>query len=302
VQKGWSILFGVVLFGAFAMFAVAPFVNWWLPRDISTYGHETDFLFFLILGMTGFFFVLCSVIQVWCMWRYAGRPGHKGFYTHGSHKLEMFWTLVPAVLLLVIAFAQVRAWANIKYQSRMPDPEQVFEVSARQFEWRVRYPRAHKLQELVGSWKSDPKATEGWVRSAQSDDVQVVNEVHVWKGAKVRFFLKTRDVLHSFFLPNMRLKQDAVPGKTIPVWFEATRSNTQKQGGRWVDGYDPDSKQFDVRTQIWELACAELCGWGHTRMAGRLYVHETKEDFDQWLEQAAAEQDRRTLATAENRQ
>src|SRR5262249_36554865 len=154
---------------------------------------------------------------------------------HNQHRVELAWTIVPAGILLYIAIAQVGAWERIKYQSRMPQPDgktQQMEVSARQFEWRVRYPSPERMT----AWESDPQRALDFAKNTHEDDVWLVNEVHVWKDNKVLVHLGTRDVLHSFYQRELRLKQDAVPGKIIPVWFEATKANTTKEGGRWVDG------------------------------------------------------------------
>jgi cytochrome c oxidase subunit 2 len=283
VHKFWSILFGAVLGASALLFIVAPFVGWWLPKDVCSFGPKVDGLFYLILAITGIAFIGTEVILVYALWRFPAQPGQKSLYTHGHHRLELFWTAIPAVILLFIAFAQVMAWSDIKYQSRMPDPDQVFEVSARQFEWRFRYPGPGELEKLTTDWKGKGAgAAAKWEQVRNYDDVQVVNQVHTWKGAKVRMYLKTKEVLHSFFLPNLRIKQDALPGKTIPVWYEATEANRRwdKDKEQWLD--DPDN--------AWELACAELCGWGHYKMRGRLYVYETKADFERWLEQAAKKQ------------
>src|SRR5262249_22712955 len=154
--------------------------------------------------------------------------------------LEMLWTVVPALILLFIAFAQVSTWADIKYQARMPVPDQVFEVTGRQFEWRFRYPTAEQNAEMLKGWKlgEESRAAGDWQREPQPDDVHLVNEVHTWKTAKVRFYLKSRDVIHSFFLPNMRIKQDALPGKIIPVFFDTAGqdavANCRKVGDEWV--------------------------------------------------------------------
>src|SRR5205823_3127756 len=148
-----------------------------------------------------------------------------------------------------------------------------------------RYPAADLLEEMTGNekWKSaGGKVAASWEQRGQFDDVHVVNEVHVWKGAKVRMYLKTRDVLHSFFLPNLRIKQDALPGKTIPVYFDATEANCE---------YDETTKTWQfLKDKDWELACAELCGWGHYKMRGHLYVHKDKNDYLRWLKQAADKQ------------
>jgi cytochrome c oxidase subunit 2 len=267
---------------------LSPLLGWKLPENAASYGPKVDGLFHLILAVTGIAFVLTEVILVWGMWRYVGRPGQKSPYIHGHHKLEMIWTAVPAIILLFIAFAQVSAWADIKYQSRMPDPDLVFEVSARQFEWRFRYPTAELLDEMTGSgrWKSTGKDVAAkWEKNPHMDDVRATNEVHIWKDANVRMYLKTRDVLHSFFLPNLRIKQDALPGKTIPVYFDAK----DMKGGNCK--YDEATKTWKfLPDKEWELACAELCGWGHYKMRGHLYIHETKEDYLRWLKQAAEAQ------------
>src|SRR5262249_28337948 len=155
------------------------------------------------------------------------------------------------------------------------------EVSARMFEWRTRYP-APDLQTGKIPRGED---LHNWADNRHADDIHGVNEIHVYKNVKVKVYLKTRDVIHSFYLPNLRLKQDALPGKTIPVWFEVNDYNTipvDKNGKRvkpgdkmpidhWVDGFDendPEKYGVDAKTgkyshpeQVWELACAELCGW-----------------------------------------
>ncbi len=124
--KVWSVLFGAVLLAEFGLFLAAPFIpGWWLPANVSPFGWDVDWLFYLILGMTGFFFVLTEVMLVYNMWAFSHEEGRKSEYTHGSHRLEMFWTAIPAVLLIFIAVVQIRTWENIKYQASMPKPDQV---------------------------------------------------------------------------------------------------------------------------------------------------------------------------------
>jgi cytochrome c oxidase subunit 2 len=314
VQKWWSFLFGAVMLAAVLLFVIAPFAGWWLPKNVSTYGPKVDRLFYLILAITGFFFILVESLLVYFMYTYAGQPGRREhefghhyaekrvFWTsffksiarpvtaviHDQHRLELFWTAVPAAILLYIAIAQIGTWEEIKYQSRMPRPNQKpqqMEVSARQFEWRIRYPSPERMADM----DANPDAARSFAGPPHQDDVWVVNEVHTWQGQQVLVHLRTRDVIHSFYLPNLRLKQDALPGKTIPVWFEVKEANTIPQGDRWVDGVDPSTGKQDP-TMVWELACAELCGWGHYKMLGRLYVHQDRNDFLAWLRHAQSEQ------------
>jgi cytochrome c oxidase subunit II len=288
VQKWWGVYFGAVLGAITVLCLAAPFCGWWLPQNVASYGGEVDLLFYVILGLTGFFFLLTEGLLVYAMWRYGHKEGQKAQYVHGNHKLELLWTAVPAVLLLFIAFAQVSVWDKIKYQGSMPTPDEVVQVTARQWEWRIRYPAPGKKDggETVFV-PGDAGRIAAWAESPDIDDVHVVNELHTWKGANVKVYLKTNDVIHSFFLPNLRLKQDALPGKTIPMWFRATESNTR------LDVADRCEEPADP-TKRWEISCAELCGGSHYRMRGRLYVHESKEDYENWLRITMHDQQRRT--------
>ena len=296
MQKFWSVLFGATMLGALLLFIVAPFVGWWLPKDVSTFGGGIDALYYLILAITGFFFILTEAILVIALWRFAGQAGRKSKYQHGNHTLEVVWTVVPGVVLLVLAVVQINVWAQVKFRKNMPAPDAVtqqMEVTARQWEWRVRYPSSARMQ----AWEKNPQLAQDFGSSPHEDDLHMVNEIHVWKGtpdkdAKVLVHLKTQDVIHSFFLPNARLKQDALPGKTIPVWFAVTEHNSEFDPNlkRWVEigGYEKGKPRRP--DMIWELACAEFCGTRHSMMRGKLYVHKDKADFLAWLKQAEAEQ------------
>lgn len=314
MQKLWSVLFGAVLLLALGLFLIAPSLGWGLPKNVALYAEKIDHLYYLILGLTGFFFVLCSVIFVYNLYCFGHQPGKKSQYSHGNHKLEVFWTAVPGGILVFLAFTQINTWNIFKLQSRMPTPDIVVETSARQFEWRFRYPNSNEMEQWLAHWdrplpgssKNGEQLAREWSTAPQANDIHTVNELHVWKQVKegekgengrVRLYLKTRDVIHSFFQRELRVKQDALPGKTIPVWFAATEANTRRVGDQWEDGwrYDEAKKGWvkDPRN-IWEIACAELCGWGHTRMKGRLYVHESRNDFLEWLKDAEKRQNAHT--------
>jgi len=259
VGKFWSFLFLLVPVLGVACFAVAPWYQHWLPRDISQHGHTIDHLFYFILWLTGVVFVITEGAMFWFLWRYDSRGrANPVKYTHGSHGLEIVWTVVPAAVLLFIAIYQMNAWADSKIRNPAAGPDGILgtaddmpptlEVTGRQFEWRLRYPGLKPNSKL-----GDP------------DNIFVVNDLHLPVNEEILIDLKSADVLHSFFLPNARVKQDAVPGMKIPVWFRLTETGT------------------------YDLVCAELCGWGHYKMKGRLTV-ESREDFDKWLAQKYREQ------------
>jgi cytochrome c oxidase subunit II len=285
VQKLWGVLFGIVMLAAALLFAVAPMVQgWWLPLNIASYGGQIDNLFYLILAITGFFFILTEAILVYAMIKYAGEPGRKAAYVHGHHNLEVVWTVIPGAILLFIALWQINVWAEVKYYKNMPRPDEKplqVEVTARQWEWRLRYASPARMERIDGS----PEEFRAFGATPHEDDVHVVNEIHTWQKNKVLVTLKTRDVLHSFFIPHARIKQDALPGKAIPVWFDAEKFNTVRQGDKWVDGINPDTGKSDPE-YVWELACAEFCGTRHSLMRGKVYVHKDKADFLDWLKSA----------------
>ncbi len=324
MQKYWSVVFAIVILLCLGMTVLAPAVGgWWLPLMVSSFGGEVDNLFYLILWITAAFFALTEALLVYAMWKYSHVPGRKAAFIHGNHTLEQLWTAVPAIILVLIAVLQIGTWENIKYHTRMPKPDgktQQMEVTARQWEWRIRYPSPESYERWADT--SDDKArtdAEHWGEAAHFDDVHLVNEVHVWthdkqadpddkEPQKILIHLRTRDVIHSFFLPNMRLKQDALPGKTIPVWFQAEDYNTAKnEAGQWQDGYAPKKEQwarYNAKTgewthldRIWDLACAEFCGSRHSMMKGKLYVHKDRADFLEWLRTAAKAQNARQASS-----
>jgi cytochrome c oxidase subunit II len=238
-------LLATLLFLALLVLGVWTFVDadnhgWWLPANVSSYGGEIDHLFYVILWMVAFFFVLTEAILVWCVFAYSSKKKGKSTFTHGNHKLELFWTGVPALLLLAIAFLQMKVWAEVKFKDNFPDGPPLAEVYASQFDWRFRYP-----------------GDDG--RFGTMDDIENAYEMVVPVGEPVKFDLRSRDVIHSFFVPLFRVKQDAMPGMTIPVWFEAQEEGT------------------------YDLVCAELCGWGHYKMAGRVRV-VSRPAYEKWLE------------------
>jgi cytochrome c oxidase subunit 2 len=314
VQKGWSFFFGAVLLAELVSLVISPAMGWWLPENISTYGGSVDLLFYVILGFTGFFFILTEAILVYNMYAFAYREGHRAQYVEGNHRLELAWTIVPAAILLYIAYVQIETWAEIKYQSRTPTPDQVVTVTAHQWEWRMRYfpgeekkqkddktPEGDKAPEKVYQHRPmmDGNYDDGHARAwgagdGEFDDLHGVNELHTWKGANVKIFLKTRDVIHSFFLPNLRLKQDALPGKTIPMWFNATEANVEYIPGRGLiflnSGGLVGRDEPTRKDREFEITCAELCGGFHYRMRGQLYVHKDKESYEAWLAEAHKQQ------------
>ena len=237
-RAGW-----LALLGALAPALAGALPIWMkLPEGVSSYSADIDWLFRLILWITGVIFVIVEALLVYFVIRYRHREGRRAHYTHGNNRLEVIWTIVPAVICVVLALLSRRLWADIK--QRMPEDAMQVEVTAEQFAWNIRY--------------AGPDGKLG-----TADDILTLNQFHFPVGKKVVVTLHSKDVIHSFFLPEFRVKQDAVPGMTTKVWFDSARVGN------------------------WEISCAELCGLGHYRMKGFLTA-DAPEDFEKWLAEQAA--------------
>ncbi|MFQ5665698.1 MAG: cytochrome c oxidase subunit II [Candidatus Binatia bacterium] len=211
----------------------------WLPEDASTFGPQIDRLFYLIYYITGATFVLVTVLLVAFLVMYRHRDGRRATYTHGNSTLEIIWTVVPALILVMLAFMSEEQWSRIKKHA--PPADVQVRVTAKQFNWEVLYP-----------------GPDGKFDTA--DDYEVDNDLHVPVNKVVWVLLHSKDVIHSFFVPVLRLKQDALPGREIRVWFEATKPGQ------------------------YEIPCAELCGFGHSGMKGLLTVQDAA-DYEAWRKQ-----------------
>ncbi|MBI1927420.1 cytochrome c oxidase subunit II [Candidatus Poribacteria bacterium] len=214
----------------------------WLPENVSTFGADVDSLFYLIYYITAIVFVAVIATLIVFLIKYRFREGHKAEYIHGSTRLEIVWTAATTVIVFGLAMLSLPQWNKIKSPSKFPrNPDVVVQVTAKQFNWEVLYP--------------GPDTEFG-----TADDAEIENTVHVPVNKVVAVRLTSKDVIHSFFVPQLRLKQDALPGRFINLWFEATKP------GRY------------------EIPCAELCGFGHSGMLGYLEVH-TANDYAEWVKE-----------------
>lgn len=212
----------------------------WFPTAVSTYGAEIDGLFNIILVITGVIFVLVQTALIYFAVRYRHREGRKAFHIHSNLRAEAIWTVIPFLIVIYIAVISMGPWQRLRNVDRFPPAELEVVVAAKQFEWNVTYPGPDNV---LGT----------------DDDFTGRNLLHLPVDRVVWVHLVAEDVIHSFFLPDFRVKQDAMPGMRIPVWFEA------------------------MATGDYVLGCAELCGLGHYRMRGTVTVH-AEDEFDRWLQ------------------
>jgi len=216
----------------------------WLPEGISTYAPVIDRLFYVILAITGVAFLLVQGALLFFVIRYRRRPDRRAAYTHGNTMVEVVWTVIPSLILVGLAVYNQDVWARVR--GTPPSHTLEVEVQGEQFAWNVRYPGEDE-------------------RLHTDDDLVTINQMHLPVDETVLLHITAKDVIHSFFVPQFRVKQDATPGLTARMWIEATKTGN------------------------YEIACAELCGLGHYRMRGFLTI-ETPEAFRGWLSELQAEQ------------
>ena len=193
----------------------------WLPENVSTFGDEIDSLFYLLYYITGAAFLLVTVLMIVFLIVFRQREGRRAVYSHGNTTLEIIWTIIPAVVFIALSFMSVSSWGKIKAEA--PPSDFQVQVTGKQFNWEILYPGAD------GKFGTE-------------DDYQIDNDMHVPVNKVIHVTLKAKDVIHSFFLPNLRVKQDAVPGRDILVWFESTKAgmkgwlfvDTPEEYEKWV--------------------------------------------------------------------
>ena len=220
------------------------------PEDASLTGHWIDHLFWVAFGLTAVTFVVVAAILVFMLVRYRAAPGRRAHYTRGDSPGAVAMTMGLALAVFVgldvnLAVRDHLAWEKIWGRPPAPAESVRVQVMGEQFAWNIRY-----------------TGPDG--RFGTGDDVSTLNELHVPVGKPVVVQLSSKDVIHSFFLPNFRIKQDAMPGMVTNLYFQA-----KKRGS-------------------YDIACAEHCGFGHYRMRGFL-VSEAPEAFEAWLTAQAAE-------------
>lgn len=223
----------------------------WFPAEVGRGAEVVDALFARINAVIAALLVLTFTLLVAAVWRGARRSAGEGSDAHGSGALEVFWTVVPALVLGWLTFDQIGARGEIA-DAVAGEPDLVVVVEGAQFDWRFRYPGDDGVHGTL-------------------DDVVEVGEMPLPVGRVVEARMVTRDVIHSFFVPALRLKRDLVPGTETPLRFAIDADDLAAAG-------DPD--RLDLR-------CAELCGWGHATMVGTLRPMRPA-DFDAWHAGASA--------------
>lgn len=241
--------------------------TWWLPHGASALASRIDQQFALTYVLMGIVFVLAQGALGFLVWKYrdTGTP-RKVSYSHGNTTLEVMWTALTAILFIGLNLMGSPIWAAERFEPAKPGAVPV-EVTGMQFAWYFRYPGPDRTfgrtrPELQDASLGSASAVGLDMSDPASRDDFVTTTLVVPANRNIRLTLRAQDVIHSFFVPELRFKQDAVPGMAIPVVF------TPNHEGNF------------------EIACAALCGLGHYRMRATMKV-VSEAEYENWLAQHA---------------
>ena len=218
------IVFMIVFFGSF-FWMLAAYGNGLNPEAASEHGVSLDYLFNITLFFTGIVFVITQILLFYFAWKYQGKKDRKALFMPHDNKLEIIWTIIPAVVMTFLVVGGLDVW-NEAMADVEPGEEVIeFEATGYQFAWALRYPGEDGKLGTRDYTKINGINSLGqvWTDEKNLDDL-MVDEIVLPKGKKVRVRIIARDVLHNFYLPHFRVKMDAVPG--MPTYFIFTPTKT----------------------------------------------------------------------------
>ena len=253
----WALTVGVVYF-----FAAK---TWWFPPPINQHGVAYDEQFMRTLVVVGVIFVLAQFALGYVIVKFRN-DGGRASYSHGNNRLETLWTSATALLFLSLVVMGTKIWAGGHFDEAPPDAIPI-EVLAKQFSWSFRYAgpdgKFGRLDlTMVNDSAGNPFGLDDKDPASKDDIVSASLKVPV--GKPIRLIMHSRDVIHNFFVRELRMKQDIVPGMEIPLHFQADQLGT------------------------YEVPCSELCGLGHFQMRTTMQVMSVA-DFEAWKAQMEAQ-------------
>jgi cytochrome c oxidase subunit 2 len=244
-----------------------------LGDSASVQGVDIDRMMWITFALTGIVFVITQIALFWFAYKYQESDKRKAYYYPHNNKLELIWTVIPAIALTVLVGFGLFYWYKIT--GNAPKNAMVVEITGSQFKWEFRYPGndgilGKKYFKNIDPAKNNPMG-QLWDDPANHDDVYSSGEpMHLVVNKPVKLVIGSKDVIHDVGLAHFRMKMDAVPGTPTTMWFTprfTTKQMIEKTG-------KPDF--------VYEISCDQMCGKGHWSMRGEIVV-ESQEEFDAWM-------------------
>jgi len=264
-------ILSLIIGGGFIAFVIWQMVTWdhlLLPPASSVHGEEIDALMKVSMALILVMFFLLTPLLFYFAYKYRGREGRTAYFFAHNNKLEVAWTVIPTIVLTALIIYGLRTWDR----AMNPDISDatVIEVYSKQFDWTARY---SGLDNILGA--SDYKLVEGRntlgvdVLDENSADDIVVREVHLPVNKSVLLKFRSRDVIHSAFLPHFRVQMNCVPGLSTQFAFTPNKTTAQMK--------EEEGDDFE-----YVLLCNKICGSAHFNMQMKFIV-ESEEEYNKWI-------------------
>lgn len=300
--NGWLMLLFVLFIYGLSIFSFWKYGEVLLPDSASEHGVEIDQLWYISMALIFVVGIVTQWLLHYFAFKYRGRKGQRAVFYADNDKLEFIWTIIPVIVLAGLIIYGLFTWTDIMNIDNEDDP-MIVELYAYQFDWRARYSGADntlgeanvRLIEGVnqlGVDVSDPNA---------QDDV-VVNELHLPKGRKIIFKMRSQDVLHSAYMPHFRAQMNCVPGMITQFSFTPTVTTLEmRENEEIVDKVRrineirrekskeliaKDEEELEAYIFDYMLLCNKICGTNHYNMQMKIIV-ETQEEYDAWMAEQA---------------
>lgn len=282
------LVFLIALF-AFVIWQLKSYMWRMLPEAASIHGKDLDWLFNFNMAILFFVFAITHVLLFYFAFKYYGRNGVRATYFPHDNRLEMIWTIIPAIVLAVIVIYGIKTWNGITAEA---DPNsQIIELYSKQFDWTARYSGAdntlgdanYKLITSTNDLGLDSTSKAGM------DDI-VVKELHLVVNKEVEFKFHSRDVIHSAYFPHFRAQMNTVPGMTTMLHFTPTITTVEMRKKPEVvaqmNAINAIRKKKNEKPVEFDyiLLCNKICGDGHYNMQMNIIV-ETQEEYDKWMKE-----------------
>ena len=268
-------------------------INRWgdnsLPGAASEHGLKIDALWDYNMYLVSFVFVLTNAVLFYYAYKYKGKKGIQATFLAHDNRLEMIWTIVPAVVLAFIIIFGLKYWNDIT--TRSTDSNKVtIELYAKQFDWTARYPGKDKVLGSTDYRQIDGGNSVGLdtLDATGHDDILIKNEFHIPVNREIEFKMRSRDVIHSAFMPHFRAQMNCVPGMVTTFKFTPIKTTAEMRKDPYViqlmaginevrakKGEEP--VEFD-----YTLLCNKICGASHYNMQMTIIV-DTEKDYKEWL-------------------
>jgi cytochrome c oxidase subunit II len=285
-----KLLFGFFFaFIAFCVWQMVKYANKSLPKSAAEHGDAIDTLMNYNLVIITVVFVLTNLVLFYFSFKYYGRKDSKAHYLAHNNKLEMLWTVIPAVVLAFIIIFGLKYWNDIMAPTEDPNAVKI-ELYAKQFDWTARYPGKDGQFGIDDYKQIDGNNSVGLdtTDSKCFDDLIVKNEFHLPVGREAVFQFRSRDIIHSAFMPHFRAQMNCVPGQITTFRFKPTITTAEMRKDKRVmenlaevnairtaRGEDP--VEFD-----YVLLCNKICGASHFNMQMKIVV-ESEKEYKAWL-------------------